>query len=49
MNSRFTFERVEEEEILELLISSLGLNKVTGLDGISCRMLMMFAPTISHI
>ena len=47
VNSRFTFERVEEEEILELL-GSLDLNKATGLDGISCKMLKMFAPTISH-
>ena len=47
VNSRFTFERVEEEEILELL-GSLDLNKETALDGISCRMLMMFAPAISR-
>ena len=45
VNSRFTFERVEEE-ILELL-GSLDLEKATGLDGISCKMLKMFAPTIS--
>ena len=44
VNSRFTFERVAEEEILELL-GSLDLNKATGLDGISCKMLKMFAPT----
>ncbi len=47
VDTRFTFERVEEEEILELL-GSLDLNKATGLDGISCKMLKMFAPTISH-
>ena len=47
VNSRFTFERVEEEEILELL-GSLDLDKATGLDGISCKMLKMFAPTISR-
>ena len=46
VNSRFTFERVEEE-ILELL-GSLDLEKATGLDGISCKMLKMFAPTISR-
>ena len=42
VNSRFTFERVEEEER-----GSLDLNEATGLDGISCKMLKMFAPTIS--
>ncbi len=26
----------------------MDLNKATGLDGISCKMLNMFAPTISH-
>ena len=45
VNSRFKFERVEEEEILELL-GCLDLNKATGLDGISCRMLKTFAPAI---
>ena len=47
VDSRFTFERVEEEEILELL-GSLDLNKATGLDVISCKMLKMFAPTFSR-
>ena len=47
VNSRYTFERVEDEEILELL-GTLDLDKATGLDGISCKMLKMFAPTISH-
>ena len=46
VNSRFTFERVEEE-ILKLL-GSLDLEKATGLDGISCKMLKMFAPAISR-
>ena len=41
MNSRFTLKRVEEEEILELL-GSLDLNKATGLDGISCKMLKIY-------
>ena len=45
VNSRFTFERVEEE-ILELL-GNLDLTKATGLDGISCKMLKMFPPAIS--
>ena len=45
VSSRFTFERVEEE-ILDLL-GNLDLTKATGLDCISCKMLKMFAPTIS--
>ena len=48
VNSKFTFERVEEEEILELL-GSLDLDEAAGMDGISCKMLKMFAHTISHI
>ena len=47
VNCRFKFERVEEEEILELL-GCLAVNKSTGLNGINCRMRKMFAPAISR-
>ena len=47
VSSRFEFERVKEEEVVEML-GSLDPNKAARLDSISCRILNMYAPTISR-
>ena len=41
VSSRFEFERVKEEEVVEML-GSLDPNKAARLDSISCRMLNMY-------
>jgi len=47
LDYEFKFERIEEEEVLNLL-KTLDVHKAVGLDLISARLLRKTAPAISH-